>query len=72
MLIDPKYFRPTEVENLRADYTKSKNQLNWEPKVSFKELVRIMVDCDLEYLGLSSPGERKRIIHEEGFKWNKK
>ena len=46
--IDPKYYRPAEVEQLLGDPTKAKNQLNWEPKVRFKELVRIMVDADLE------------------------
>lgn len=66
--IDPKHFRPTEVEGLRADSTKAKKQLNWSPKISFKELVRIMVDYDLELLGLSSPREGKRIIHEKGLK----
>jgi GDPmannose 4,6-dehydratase len=44
--IDPRYFRPTEVEDLRADYSKAKRVLGWEPKVTFKELVRIMVDAD--------------------------
>ena len=46
--VDPRYFRPTEVELLLADYTKAKERLGWSPKVTFKELVRIMVDADLE------------------------
>jgi len=45
--IDPKYFRPTEVEFLLADASKAKKRLNWEPKVTFKSLVKIMVDADL-------------------------
>ena len=45
--IDPKYFRPTEVENLIADASKAKTLLGWEPKVTFRELVRIMVDAEL-------------------------
>ncbi len=44
--IDPKYFRPTEVGELRGDYTKAKNALGWEPKVKFDELVEIMVKAD--------------------------
>ena len=38
--IDPKYFRPTEVENLIADGSKAKRLLGWEPKINFQELVR--------------------------------
>jgi GDPmannose 4,6-dehydratase len=48
--IDPRYFRPTEVELLLADATKAREKLGWEPKVTFKELVRIMVAADLRAL----------------------
>jgi GDPmannose 4,6-dehydratase len=44
--IDPAYYRPTEVETLLGDYTKAKRELNWEPKVRFDELVKIMVEYD--------------------------
>lgn len=46
--IDPRYFRPTEVENLIADASKAKTKLNWAPKTSFDELVKIMVDADIQ------------------------
>ncbi len=46
--IDPRYFRPTEVNLLLGDYSKAKELLGWEPKVSCKELAEIMVDHDLE------------------------
>ncbi|RME56075.1 GDP-mannose 4,6-dehydratase [Candidatus Parcubacteria bacterium] len=46
--IDPRYYRPTEVEHLVADATKAKQQLGWQPKVRFEELVKIMVDADLK------------------------
>lgn len=46
--IDPRYFRPTEVEYLWGDPTKAKKQLDWQPKVGIDELVRRMVDHDLE------------------------
>jgi len=46
--IDPRYFRPTEVDLLLGDATKAREALGWEPKVGFKELVRLMVDSDLE------------------------
>lgn len=46
--VDPKLLRPSEVEHLVADSRKAKKVLGWEPKVSFKELVKIMVEADLE------------------------
>jgi GDPmannose 4,6-dehydratase len=45
--IDPRFFRPAEVDLLVGDATKAKTTLGWEPKVSFKELVTMMVDHDL-------------------------
>ena len=45
--IDKKYFRPAEVDILIGDYSKAKRDFNWSPKVSFKELVKEMVDSDL-------------------------
>lgn len=46
--IDPRYYRPTEVDNLQGDSTKARTVLGWEPKVGFKELVAMMVEHDLE------------------------
>jgi GDPmannose 4,6-dehydratase len=46
--IDPRYFRPAEVDLLIGDYSKAKKLMGWEPKVKFKELVEIMVNADLE------------------------
>ena len=46
--IDPRYFRPTEVDFLLGDATKAREKLGWRPRVAFKELVRRMVDHDLE------------------------
>jgi len=54
--IDRRYFRPNEVECLRADMRKAKRQLRWEPKTLFPDLVRIMVDADLEKAGVTPPG----------------
>ncbi|SHK18401.1 GDP-mannose 4,6-dehydratase [Tepidibacter formicigenes] len=48
--VDPRYFRPAEVELLWGDYSKAKKELGWKPKVSFKELVKEMVQSDLEIL----------------------
>lgn len=46
--IDPRYYRPTEVDDLRANPSKAKRQLGWEPKVTFSGLVKLMVDHDVE------------------------
>ena len=45
--IDPRYFRPAEVDNLLGDAAKARRELGWEPKVSFDQLVKLMVDHDL-------------------------
>lgn len=50
--IDPRYFRPAEVDLLLGDATKAKNQLGWEPKVKFEELVKVMMEAEFESLGL--------------------
>ncbi len=46
--IDPRYFRPAEVDLLIGDCTKARTQLGWEPKVTFKELAKIMAEADLQ------------------------
>ncbi len=59
--VDPHYFRPTEVEVLQADASKARRRLGWEPRVSFRELVKIMMDADLEAAGITPPGDEKRL-----------
>ena len=56
--IDPRYFRPAEVDLLLGDPTKARTVLGWEPKVSFKELVKIMVDSDMKL------AEREQRAHQ--------
>jgi GDPmannose 4,6-dehydratase len=53
--LDPKFLRPAEVEHLIGDPTKAREKLGWEPKTSFEELVRLMVDADLELLASGVP-----------------
>jgi GDPmannose 4,6-dehydratase len=48
VVVDPALFRPAEVNTLRGDATKAHEKLKWRPEVSFEELVRMMVDADLE------------------------
>jgi GDPmannose 4,6-dehydratase len=69
--IDPRYFRPTEVDYLMADPSKSRQTFGWEPRVFFKDLVRIMVDADLELLGLDSPGEGRKIMERHHGNWHR-
>ncbi|MCS7280546.1 MAG: GDP-mannose 4,6-dehydratase [Desulfobacterota bacterium] len=65
--IDPRYFRPTEVDHLRADITKAKERLNWQPRTTFEELIMIMVDYDMKLLGLNPPGKGIKACQEKGF-----
>jgi GDPmannose 4,6-dehydratase len=53
--IDPRFLRPAEVEHLVGDSSKAREQLGWEPRTSFEELVRLMVDADLELLERGVP-----------------
>lgn len=64
--IDHRYFRPLEVDSLVADASKAIKELGWEPRVTFRDLVKIMVDADMETLGLKSPGKGKRILEKCG------
>jgi len=68
--IDQRYFRPTEVEALLADATKAKEKLDWTPKITFNDLIRIMVDSDMEILGLVPVGEGKAILEEKFSDWH--
>lgn len=58
--IDPRYYRPAEVDSLLGDASKAREQLGWEPKVKFKELVELMVDADIESLDDQLAGKVKR------------
>jgi GDPmannose 4,6-dehydratase len=69
--IDERYFRPTEVDLLLSDPSKANKHLKWQPKVKFHELVRIMIDADLELMGLECPGEGQKIIDEKFGGWHR-
>ena len=69
--IDPRYFRPTEVDALIADPSKARRDLGWEPKITYKPLVRIMVDADLEMVGLEPIGEGVRILEDNFGDWHR-
>ena len=57
-VFDERYLRPNEVDVLQGDYSKAKKELNWQPKTKFKELVRIMVDTDINNLKRELEGTR--------------
>ena len=60
--IDRRYFRPTEVPLLVADASKAREQLGWEPKITFLDLVKIMVDTDVEAVGLTPLGQGRNAM----------
>ncbi|MBX6420055.1 MAG: GDP-mannose 4,6-dehydratase [Sinobacteraceae bacterium] len=60
--VDPRYFRPTEVETLLGDATKARTRLGWQPRVTFTELVREMVQEDLK------AAERDELCRREGYR----
>ena len=62
--VDPRYFRPTEVDLLLGDATKAKEKLGWEPRTSFKQLVREMVQEDLRLF------KKDQLCKEAGYEIN--
>lgn len=69
--VDEKYFRPREVDSLRADCRLAREKLGWAPKIGFADLVTIMMDFDLEKAGLASPGQGKAALERSGLGWAK-
>ena len=68
--LDPRYLRPSEVDYLLGDSSRARKELGWEPKINFRELIRIMVDADLEAIGLTPKGEGRRILEEKFGAWH--
>ncbi len=67
--IDPRYFRPTEVDHLQANIARAQRVLNWSPSITFHDLARIMVDADMIAIGLQPPGEGVEILRTKGPQW---
>ena len=59
--MDPRYFRPTEVETLLGNASKARRELGWSPRTSFEELVAEMVDADLV------AAQRDKLVLQHGF-----
>jgi len=66
---DPRYLRPTEVPILQADPSEAKRRLGWQPGVTFRDLVRIMMDADLEAAGQPAPGQGTRCLTDGRLAW---
>ena len=62
--IDKKYFRPTEVNCLIGNSSKAYKKLGWKPKVKFKQLVRMMVDADMELVSQQVYGTKSKNLYE--------
>lgn len=62
VVVDPRYFRPTEVPLLQAEPSEAKRRLGWAARVTFQELVRILMDADLEAAGLPVLREGRRSV----------
>src|SRR3989339_284592 len=67
--IDKRYFRPTDVDYLKADISKARKKLGWEPKVKFSELVEVMMDMDMLSYGLKPKGSGMKAVKEKGLNW---
>jgi len=67
--IDSRYLRPTEVQSLQADASEAKRCLGWEPRVRFRDLVRIMVDADSDALGLATSGNAMPKFNDGYLGW---
>jgi GDPmannose 4,6-dehydratase len=59
--VDPRYFRPAEVDTLLGDASKARRQLGWTPQTTFAELVREMIECDWRL------AQRDALVEREGF-----
>ncbi|CAM8916213.1 unnamed protein product [Rhodiola kirilowii] len=61
VVIDKRYFRPAEVDNLKGDSSKARQVLGWKPKVGFEQLVKMMVDEDVEL------AKREKVLVDAGY-----
>ena len=69
--IDPRYYRPTEVDYLLADSSKAQQVIGWLPRIFFGDLVRLMVDAEMELMGLEPIGEGRRVMEEVHGAWHR-
>ncbi len=68
--LDPRYLRPSEVDFLLANPDRAQKELGWQASIRFKELVRIMVDADVEAIGVTPKGVGRKILKEKFGEWH--
>jgi GDPmannose 4,6-dehydratase len=68
--LDSRYLRPSEVDCLQSDASRASRELGWEPRINFAELVHIMVDADLEAIGVKPTGLGRRILEQKFGEWH--
>jgi len=69
--IDPRYYRPAEVDYLQADSAKARKILDWNPKITYKDLACIMIDADMQAVGLEPIGEGLKILKKSFSGWHR-
>jgi GDPmannose 4,6-dehydratase len=67
--VDPKFFRPSDVNTIQADISKAKRCLGWSPRINFEDLVYIMMDYELAAEGCDVPGKGLACLREKKFDW---
>jgi GDPmannose 4,6-dehydratase len=69
--IDSRYYRPAEVDYLQADAKKARQVLDWNPKITYKDLARIMIDADMQAAGLEPIGKGLEILRDNFSGWHR-
>ena len=69
--LDKRYLRPIEVDELKADPSKAANILGWKPEIYLDGLISIMVDADMESIGMAPIGKGKKLIESNDMDWHK-
>lgn len=69
--LDKRYLRPIEVDELKADPSKAANILGWKPEIYLDDLISIMVDADMESIGMDPIGKGKNLIESNDMDWHK-
>jgi GDPmannose 4,6-dehydratase len=64
--VDPQYYRPTEIDRLEGDYSKARKKLGWTPSTRFRDLVKIMVEADVQLLEDKLSGQIERRMAMRG------
>jgi GDPmannose 4,6-dehydratase len=61
VVVDPRYYRPTEVQSLLGDASRARRELGWQPRITFRELVKEMAEADLQ------AAEKDALVRKHGY-----